>query len=413
MMKNLKVEYVVEGVSNATYANPTNAQPSPDRQQPSPVRQQPVRQVQLEDDDDDVESWGSDFSDDDQEALLQPQEQQDSSRKKNRSVKDDEAPLFDKLGYNKTWINYKIEEAKRWLKIMSGFVVFWTAFLITLAALYQPYVKECDPDNTLSEFSLVILSYIILQRILDIVLASVSLIALKKVISKDTIDRIVLTKNLQPTESQEKKISGKASYDDTDPISLKRTAVLGMKAGEFNKVGEAVVQFSNTTAGAASAPGQISKDSARRAFLNLKHAATRVFSKRLMGFNVSHLPKPSSRVTTEYIQPHVQLERSSVGFGGKFLLSLNIIPLFSIMFFVVVGVDTISDLQKHQMALHELDYRPDLHSLPALCKANYALNWVVIGLVFVQAVFRFVPVFYRVIAAAYNPETYQRHHEHI
>ena len=357
---------------------------------------------------DETLSWGSDFDDEEEsiyEDITYPIHGPDaplipptvkSRRQDDKSQRGTQKPLpqlpepiYDKIGYDKYWLNQKIRETKKWLIILPMRVIVCIIFLTTLALLYKPYTEQCEPQNSFSEFSLVILSYIILQNLLDTLLAGLSVKAMKKVLASDVFDQIDAMKALKPSKEQEHMITrGTTTYADTDYKALHDTAVMGQKVGTYMKYAHHIAgSFGSEGASAIISRGQV-KD----AMSVLRERAGK-FEGELKNVKLPNLPK--TRITNEYIHPNEQLGRSLIGFGGKFLITLNIIPVLSILFFIVVGTDTMTDLHQDGSG-----------KIPTVCKTTIAINWIVVIGIFILNTIRFIPVFFRVIKSANKPRTY-------
>lgn len=352
--------------------------------------------------------------------------------KKRKFTGDVPEALYDKMAYNENWINEKIAETKKWLIIMPIKVILATSFIVTLACLYKPYTEECEPYNSFSEFSIVILTYIILQQTLDIVLASVSLRGMKKVLESETMEEIEDLKNLEPTVDQEERLTQrKTTYRDTDPEALTRAALMGKKVDmyldritpvSFSSASDAArttasalsgkdvdlrveVNKTNYTHGAAAATAQhtTSRELLRQT-MNFLTSSSKKLKNKVKTATMPTLPK---RVVNDYIRPMSQVSRGAIGFGGKFLITLNIIPLFSILFYFVVGADSVKDMQHYRKGKFEETGLDEYRSVPSICKATLALNWMIICLIFMITLFRFIPMFYRVIKMAVKRSTYE------
>ena len=430
MMRNLKIEYVAEVFKEKDNNNKNNevSDDSENVQDESLYvnRSQTDSDKEIyyndsgigpEEDGDYDDPWGSDFDEEDEyEDEDYDADSNGSGDSKTPLVKQDEIvrdhsniiqPLYERLSYNTEWLAETMKETKKWLFIMPVKIAVATALLISLACLYNPYVDECEPENTFSDFSLIILSYIILQQLLDIILAATSLRGMKKALKSNTFEYIEEMKTLQPDVSQEYAITkGCTTYTDTDRNALLQTCNMGSKAKLYLDI-DHDINSNYTHHMGASAGAVTSRDSVRTA-MNVLIKKSKLFNRQMKKNKMPTLPKHQHEA---YIDPIHEHSRGTVGFGGKFLITLNIIPLFSILFYIVVGANSITDLQIHLKEEYEKNPESfgDRHfsDLPVLCKATIGLNWMILITIFLTSFIRFIPVFFRVIKKATSRLSYK------
>lgn len=277
--------------------------------------------------------------------------------------------------YNPDDLALHVSRTSRWIVIIAVKTGIWVSVLIAVCLIYPHYVKKCEPRNTFTEFSLCLIIYIIMQLLVDLILAVVANRKMKKLICMDIPGNINSVKKLEPKEYSV------LNDQDVNQSQLNKTIEMGKYIRQERLKQKMLKKALSPTT--ERKPKRVSRKMLDDAMLTMNNMA-----------KLNYEDAPSSRN---------KRDKSMISTGGKILVGLNTVPMLSIFFFFVVGVDTFTEIKSYRADLGEKE-------LSSVCLISYGLNCAILVVCLLQSVLRSIPVFLLSIQRV-KSETINQYHE--
>lgn len=253
------------------------------------------------------------------------------------------------------YINRKNRMLIWWAVSSFVFILLFTGFFAALAATHGRYMRECDEKNTFSQFSMCVMAYLILIHAKDFILAAAAI-------------RITnpFLKNENPT----------LPYIDATLMNSSR------------------VPKSRSECGATLSMGL---KSARDTY---KHGLINLYSHK-DGTNIpSDLKESLIKISETVEKEHESLKADQkkktgnnawIANNNRIVIAVNTVSVITCFFWVIAGLDAIKDVAQFRK------YNFDSPEIPSFCTKIYAINWSLLILTLLIAIFNTLPALLRLL----------------
>nr|AHC31297.1 hypothetical protein [Ostreid herpesvirus 1] len=274
---------------------------------------------------------------------------------------------------------------KRWIIGISVRFGFWFALLIPVAVLLRPYTIECEPINTFSEFSLCVILFLLLQAGIDLGLAIFSYRKVGKFLESPAVDEINILMAMKPTGG----VMGNP-HANTEALaaSVKMGNIINVHRHKLGALNKAVKKVTNDESG--SEVSSEDEESDQETLLRNRKMPTNSKTRSQLFRALKDLNKRTNQYS---VKPEKVLEYSEatkgkrMSAGFKLISAMTVIPLLTILFFIIVGSSTITEIKFHLVLKGH-----DPNDIPTLCIATYSLNWFVLIMCVLQNLIRSAPI---------------------
>lgn len=246
---------------------------------------------------------------------------------------------------------------KKWLIIQSCWLAFWTMVLTASVTMSFYHTRLCEKYNRFGQFGMVISTYMLLLYLVDTIIAGVALYSQRRQESvQEEIDKRKLVTNEKDFTPNDKVIIEVMCMDrerklmDRIAEKPKKKTRGGGEDLSNDKLAEIVTKTFNDSD-----------------FI-LADTTTNLKLNNLLACNTTQ----GVGLTSTY--------------GTVFTAAVNGLPVMSLCFFLIVGVDTLGTIRDYQNSIGKSD-----EPINRFCYAYYTFNWSIVVVCFLVSLFRTIP----------------------
>lgn len=240
-------------------------------------------------------------------------------------------------------------------------------FLVTLIALYNRYTSECDSKHTFGEFSMCVLAYLLLIYMIDVITAGISWRITSKLVGDDsTLDRINRINRGVNVKGQEEPPEEEGDVSPT-------TEGLGIAATIDNWEYKLIQNCIQNT--------QFQRKVDKLKALEEISSLNQIYSTA-----EPNLRYPSGD-TPVRIPGHV-----------TFILGINTISIITCFFWIIVGLDSLSDVKTFREKYFNSE------EIPRFCLFVYNINWILVIFTILISAFKLTPAILKITSILHQRE---------